>query len=137
MPSPEHPFKMTPISQEQMDDTDLAKRLMIDVGPTTSGANPTHSLSITPTQIVGMGEYGLGAVPRLLSITSLTGGTATSLDGVVTVSLVVGNVIQTLVSEELQHWLLKVDTGVVENGVSIVIPDDAGPSNLKYWFRIA
>lgn len=134
MPTPKHPFKLVPISQEQMDDADLIKRLMVDVGPATEGADPTASLAITPAQLVE-----LGGVSRFktIHITSLTGGGDTALDGQATVSLSVGVIAEVMLSDELQNWKLKVDTGVVEDGVGIVVPDDSSVSNLKYWLRIS
>ncbi len=77
---------------------------------------------------------------RLIFRSALTGGTATSLDGVATVALPL--LTPCLVSESgaLSMWQLQVWDGVTaENtGAGLVLPDDANAlTNLKIWVRLS
>lgn len=54
---PQHPFNLTPISSEQMDDTAIIKRVMVDLG-TDGDAPPTHSVAATPRQLSELGNDG-------------------------------------------------------------------------------
>jgi hypothetical protein len=115
MPKPEHPFNLVPISQEQIDNTALVKRLMVDVGPATDGALPTHSLAITPTQLVelGISEEQLNATHTGDAI-GATALTVVGINGVVLSGLSTG--------------LLKNTTGTGVPSIAIAGTDYLTPS---------
>jgi hypothetical protein len=77
---------------------------------------------------------------RLIFRSALTGGTATSLDGVATTALPL--LIPCLVSESgaLSMWQLQTWDGVTAESTAngLVLPDDANAlSNLKIWVRLS
>ena len=81
---------MTAITSDQIADTALIKRLMVDVGPATVGANPTDSLAATPAQLVQMAsksDLGLGNVDNTSDANKpVSTATQTALDLKATVS---------------------------------------------------
>jgi hypothetical protein len=80
-----------------------------------------------------------GVVSFYPTVTGLTGGTTANLDGLATVPVQVGVVVQLLVGGVFQFWQLQVWNGTAaENAAGgYVLTDDANnPANLKIWVRI-
>lgn len=82
-----------------------------------------------------------GPVPYYRDIIGLTGGGATKLDGITTVSLPARTRVQLVINDGtydvLQNWMLYAGTDA-EDGVGIVRPDDyATTTNEKVWKLIA
>lgn len=82
-----------------------------------------------------------GPVPYYRDIIGLTGGGATKLDGIATVSLPARTRVQLVINDGtydvLQNWMLYAGTDA-EDGVGIVRPDDyATTTNEKVWKLIA
>jgi hypothetical protein len=76
---------------------------------------------------------------RLIFRSALTGGTATSLDGVATTALVLMTPCLVSQAGALSMWQLQTWDGVTaENtGAGLVLPDDANAlTNLKIWVRL-
>jgi hypothetical protein len=77
------------------------------------------------------------APPFLRSVIGLTGGGATKLDGIATVGLRVPFLASIVISDVLQHWLLRAGTDA-EDGVGIIRPDDYDAStNAKVWILVS
>lgn len=67
------------------------------------------------------------------SITALTGGTATDLDGIVTVGVAVGMTVVVILAGQLSHYQLQAGT-TAENDPVVIRPDDFNAStNAKVW----
>lgn len=70
------------------------------------------------------------------SITTLTGGGSTALDGIVTTSLSVPRVVLLYISTQPNMWRLASGT-TAEDGVGVVRPDDYhATTNARVWTRI-
>lgn len=78
---------------------------------------------------------------NMSSITGLTGGGSTKLDGLVTTDVAVGRLINLVINngtiDELQFWKLYAGTDAEDTGSGIVRPDDYdGSDNAKVWKRM-
>lgn len=92
------------------------------------------------TVIISDGVPMSALADRLIFRSALTGGTATSLDGVATVALPLMNPCLVSESGALSMWQLQTWDGVTaENtGAGLVLPDDANAlTNLKIWVRLS
>lgn len=70
-------------------------------------------------------------------ITSLTGGGATSLDGIVTAGVAVRELAMIYVASQLQYWLLLAGTAATDEAEGIVRPLDYNAStNAKNWIQV-
>lgn len=74
----------------------------------------------------------LDVVQNRSTITALTGGTATDLDGIATTTLPVGTMVAVTVSNALYNYQLIASTAA-ESSPNYIRPDDYGASNQKVW----
>ena len=91
-------------------------------------------------RLAGDARYALRSQAPLYlpDITALTGGTSTCLDSIPTVGLALRTLVQLVIDDVQQTWLLKSGTTATDaaNGRVRGI-DYATTTNEKYWFQIA
>jgi hypothetical protein len=74
---------------------------------------------------------------HLAAVTALTGGGATTLDGLATADILAGRVVLVVISGEAQLWQLLAGTTAESVSGGIVRPDDYSGTNEKIWSRIS
>ena len=103
----------------------------------TTNGTPNKGRQTMQSDAYGPSDMAMLVAGQLTpSLTGLTGGTATDLDGVATASLAVGLIRMTLVSGELGFYELQAGTDA-ESSPDVIRPDDyAASANEKIWKRV-